>query len=214
MNTEAQLGLGWTGRVMQLLNAACTLVLVNLLFAAGTLAGLGVLGIMPAGAAAASVLLRDSTTLEREGGATRVFVRAYRRSFLRANLAGIPFLAAAALLAADALVLPRLTGPAAAVLTTLTVAIALAALLTGIVVVTLLERYDDPPAALLRYAVTVTLTSPATGAGVVVALAACGLIALAVPVFAPLAGASVPLAIAVRLIDRRLAHLDPAHPNH
>ena len=46
--SDAQVGLGWTGRVMQVLGAVWTLVLVNLLFIAGVVVGLVVAGIMPA----------------------------------------------------------------------------------------------------------------------------------------------------------------------
>lgn len=212
MSTDAQLGLGWTGRVMQLLNAVWTLVLVNLLFLAGVLIGLVLLGIMPAGTAAASVLLRGADGVERDGGAVRVFVRAYRAEFRRANLAGIPFLAAALLLAADALVLPHLAAPAAAALTAMTTVVGLVALLAWIVVIALLVRYDDGPRSLLRYAVAVPLSFPLTSAGVLVVLASFGVIAGVFPVLIPLAGMSLPLAIAVRLIDRRLARLDPQHP--
>lgn len=211
MSVDARIGLGWAGRVMQLLSAACTLVLVNILFIAGVLAGLVVLGVMPAAAATASVLLRDRTGLERDGGAARSFLRVYRRSFVRANVVGVPFLVAAALLTVDALVLPALEGPAAAVLTALTASVALLVVGAGLVAVTLLERYDDRPALLLRYAVTVTLASPSTAAGVLAALIACGVICAVFPVLLPLIGVSLPLAICVRLIDRRLAQLDPQH---
>ena len=211
MSVDARIGLGWTGRVMQLLSAACTLVLVNILFIAGVLAGLVVLGIMPAAAAAASVLLRDRTGLEHDGGAARSFVRVYRRSFVRANVVGVPFLVAAALLTVDALVLPALEGPAAAVLTALTASVAVLIVGVVLVVVALLERYDDRPAALIRYAVTVTLASPITGAGVIIVLIACGAIFAVLSVLLPLVGVSLPLVICVRLIDRRLAQLDPQH---
>lgn len=212
MSTDARLGLGWTGRVMQLLNAVWTLVLVNLLFLAGALGGLVVLGVMPAGAAAACVLLSDAAAIERDGGVVRVFVRKYRQSFRRANLAGIPFLAAVVLLAGDSLVLPHLTGPAATALTCLTAVTAVIVLLAWIVLVTLLVRYDDGPTALLRFAVTVPLTFPSSSVAVLAVLVALGIIAAVFPVVIPLAGLSLPLAIGARLIDRRLARLDPQHP--
>nr|WP_201470878.1 DUF624 domain-containing protein [Microbacterium hydrocarbonoxydans] len=212
MTVDAQVGLGWTGRVMQALQAVCTLVLVNLLFVAGVVAGLGVLGLMPAGVAAASVLLPADA--DRDGaGVTRRFVRAYRESFLRANLAGIPFLLAAALLVADAIVLPSLTGPVAAVLTALTGVVALAVLLMWIVCITLLVRYGDAPLAVLRYALTVCLTAPLTGIGVLVVIVAVAVIAGVFPVVIPLVGASLPLAVAVRLIDRRLQAIDAGRPD-
>ena len=214
LSGDAQPALGWAGRAMQMLGAVWSLVLVNLLFLAGAVAGLIVLGVMPAATAAVSVLLRDADGVDRDGGATRIFLRTYRREFRRANLTGAPLLAAAALLTADALVLPHIRGPAAAALVVLTAAAAVLVLLTGVVAVTLLARYDDRPAAVLRYALGIALTAPLTATGVVLALVSCGIIAAVLPVFVPLAGASLPLGIAARLIDRRLRTLDPGHPDH
>ena len=93
-------------------------------------------------------------------------------------------------------------------------AAAVVVVLTGIVAVTLLARYDDRPAAVLRYALGIALTAPLTATGVVLALVSCGIIAAVLPVFVPLAGASLPLGIAARLIDRRLRTLESGHPNH
>jgi uncharacterized membrane protein YesL len=215
VSADAQMGLGWTGRVMQLLQGACTLVLVNLLFAAGVVVGLGIVGVMPASVAAATVLLPGKSGKSGESGESgtvRRFVRAYRESFVRANLTGIPFLIAGVLLAADAAVLPRLGGPVAAALTALTTVVGLVVLLMFIVCVTLLVRYRDTPVAVLRYALTLPLTAPLTGAGVLLVLIAFAVIASVVPVVVPLVGASLPLALATRLIDRRLATIDARHP--
>jgi len=209
------MGLGWTGRVMQLLQGACTLVLVNLLFAVGVVVGLGIVGVMPASVAAATVLLPGKIGKSGESGeigTARRFVRAYRESFVRANLTGIPFLIAGVLLAADAAVLPRLGGPVAAALTALTTVVGLVVLLMFIVCVTLLVRYRDTPVAVLRYALTLPLTAPLTGAGVLLVLIAFAVIASVVPVVVPLVGASLPLVLATRLIDRRLATIDARHP--
>ncbi|WP_312169600.1 DUF624 domain-containing protein [Microbacterium sp.] len=215
MSADAQMGLGWTGRVMQLLQGACTLVLVNLLFAVGVVVGLGIVGVMPASVAAATVLLPGKIGKSGESGeigTARRFVRAYRESFVRANLTGIPFLIAGVLLAADAAVLPRLGGPVAAALTALTTVVGLVVLLMFIVCVTLLVRYRDTPVAVLRYALTLPLTAPLTGAGVLLVLIAFAVIASVVPVVVPLVGASLPLVLATRLIDRRLATIDARHP--
>jgi len=213
MSADVQPGLGWTGRVMQLLNAVWTLVLVNLLFLAGVLAGLVVLGVMPAATAAVSVLRHGGEVhIERDGGVVRAFVLTYRAEFRRANLTGLPFLAAALLLTADALVLPHLVGPAAAALAALTTIVALVTLLAVTVVITLLARYDDPPRALLRYAVAVPLSFPLTALGGLVVLASFGVIAMIFPVVIPLIGASLPLAISARLIEHRLAKLDLPRP--
>ena len=50
--------LGWAGRVMEWLGFATRLVLVNVLFVAGTLAGLVLFGLFPAAVAATTVLAR------------------------------------------------------------------------------------------------------------------------------------------------------------
>lgn len=213
VSSDTQVGVGWAGRVMHALAAGWTLVLVNLLFFAGALAGLLVAGIVPSAAAAVAVLLRDAESIEREGGVVRLFVREYRRMFRRAVLAGLPLLAAAVLVIMDAIALPHLGGPAAAALSALTIVVGVVAVFVGLAVVTLLVRYDDGPVALLRYAVTVALASPSTVIAVVIAVVAVVAICLVFPVVVPLIGASLILAIAARLIDRRLMKLDPQHPS-
>lgn len=212
MSAQTYAAAGWTGRVMQMLDAVWTLVLVNLLFIGGVLAGGVVAGLMPAGVAAASVLLPGGR--RADDGIVRAFVRHYRAAFRRANLTGIPFLIAGLLLAADAAALARLAGPAAAVLSGLTAIVALIVVVTLAVTLTLLARHGDRPSAVLRAAVAVALSAPATGLGVLIALLAMAVIAGVFPVTIPLVGISLPLAVAVRLIDRRLARLPigPAQP--
>ncbi|MGC3986524.1 MAG: DUF624 domain-containing protein [Pseudorhodoferax sp.] len=204
MSAETYEGAGWTGRVMQALHVVGTLVLVNLLFVAGALAGLVVAGIMPAAVAAAVVLLPGADSRD---GVVRAFLRAYRAAFRRANLLGVPFLLAAVALAADAVVLPALGGPAAALLTGLTTVAGLTVLLAWTVTITLLARGER--SASLRQAVVVVLASPLTGLGVLVALASFGAVAAIFPVVLPLLGVSLPLAMATHLVDRRLASFVP-----
>lgn len=209
MTSEAVGGLGWTGRVMQLLHVATALIAVNLMFLAGVVLGLGVLGIMPASVAAAAVLRRDDLLAGTgEGGLVRTFIATYRAEFVRANLTGIPFGIAAVLLAADAVLLPRLQGPASAVLLVLTAALAAGVAVSGVAVVALLARYQDRPVAVLRFALVLPVSFPAAGAAVFIVLAAWAVIASIVPVLLPLIGASLPLAAAVRLIDRRLHRIE------
>lgn len=209
MSGAGEMSLGWTGRVMRMLNAVCTLVLVNLLILLGTLIGLGVLGAMPSATAGAVVLLRDAETRERDGGALRLFVRVYRAEFVRSNVTGLPFVAAGLLAVADLSVLPLLAAPVAAAIGVLTVIVGIISALAALFVAVLLARYDDPPRAVRRYALSAVLASPLTAVGVLIALAGCAVIALAVPVGIPLIGAAAPLAVAARLIDRRLIQLDP-----
>ncbi|REJ07013.1 DUF624 domain-containing protein [Microbacterium bovistercoris] len=199
---------GWTGRVMRMLGFLTTLVAVNLLVIAGTAAGLVVLGLFPALVAGGTVLLRGPG----ERGALRTFLGTYGAEFRRANLVGAPFLIAGALLLADAAVLPRLAGPAGAVLLVLTGVIAAAVLVVASAAVTLLVRYDDPAPAVLRHALLVAAGSPGAALAVVVTAVAVTAVALAVPVLLPLVGMSLPLLLAMKVLDRRLMALDPGHP--
>lgn len=209
MSGAGEMSLGWTGRVMRMLDAVCTLVLVNLLILLGTLVGLGVLGAMPSAAAGAVVLLRDAERRERDGGALRLFVRVYRAEFVRSNVTGLPFVAVGLLAVADLSVLPLLAAPVAAAIGALTVIVGIISALAALFIAVLLARYDDPPRAVRRYALSAVLASPLTAVGVLIALAGCVVIALAAPVGIPLIGAAAPLAVAARLIDRRLIQLDP-----
>ncbi|WP_460796288.1 YesL family protein [Microbacterium sp. GXF0217] len=204
--------LGWTGRVMQWLRVVTALVLVNVLFLLGALAGLVLLGLMPASVAAAAVLRRNDLLLgTAEEGLFRSFWATYRAEFWRANRAGIPFWIVGILLAADLAVLPQLAGPVSAVLLVFTGALVLAAVVTFAAAVVLLSRYDgDGVAAVLRYALVLPPTSLAMSAGVLVAIAAWVLIVSIVPVLLPLIGSSIPLAISVRLIDARLDRIEDA----
>lgn len=204
-SSSETLGLGWTGRVMQLLHVVTALIAVNLMFVLGTLLGLGILGLMPASVAASAVLRRgDLLAGTAEGGVVRTFWARYRAEFRRANLAGIPFAIASVLLLADALLLPQLEGPASAVLLVLTGAVTAGTVITWIVTVALLSRHDDRPGAVLRFALALPVAALPTSIGVALTLAAWAVIVSGAPVLLPLLGAAVPLAIAVRLIDRRL----------
>ena len=211
MSAEALTGVGWTGRVMQILHVAASLVAVNVMFLLGTLLGLGVLGLMPASVAASAVLRRsDLLAGSAEGGVVRTFWTHYRAEFGRANLAGIPFGIAVLLLAADAAVLPQLQGPLAAALLVLTGILAAGAVVSAITTIVLLSRYDDSPAAVLRYALLLPITSVPMALSVLIVIVAWTAIVGALPVLLPLVGAAIPLAVAVRLIDRRLDRIDHA----
>ena len=203
--------LGPTGRVMQWLRVVTALVGTNLMFLLGALAGLVLLGVMPAAVAAATVLRRNDLLLgTAEEGVVRTFWVTYRAEFWRANRAGIPFWLVGILLAADLTVLPQLAGPFSAVLLVFTGALLLATIVTFAVAVNLLSRYDDRAFAVLRFALVVPPTSFAMSAGVLVAAAAWALIVSIVPVLLPLVGAAVPLAIIVRLVDARLDRIEDA----
>lgn len=211
MTAPALGGLGWTGRVMQVLQVVTSLIAVNVMFLLGTLLGLGILGLMPA-AVAASAVLRQGDLLSgtAEGGVVRTFWIRYRAEFARANLAGIPFGIAGLLLAADAALLPTLQGPLSAALLMLTGVVVIGTAIIAITAVVLLSRYDDRPVPVLRFALLLPLTSVPMSLGVLVVIAAWAAIVGAFPVLLPLLGVSIPLAIAVRLIDRRLDRIDHA----
>ena len=199
---------GWAERAMRMLQGVTTLVAVNLLILGGSLLGLVVAGLFPALVAAGAVLLRETG----DDGVWRGFVRTYRTEFRRANLVGAPLLAVAALLIADAALLPRVPGPLGAALLVLTAVFAAATLVVGAVAVTLLVRYDDRPSVVLRQALLIAAGSPGTALAVIVTAIAAGVLGLAVTVLLPLAGLSGPLLLALRLVDRRLVRIDPLHP--
>lgn len=199
---------GWAERAMRLLQVVTTLVLVNLLILGGALLGLIVAGLFPALVAGGAVLLG----LAGDDGAWRGFVRTYRAEFRRANLVGVPLLAGAALLIADAVLLPQVPGPFGAALLVLTAVIAAVGLAVSAVAITLLVRYADSPAAVLRQALLICAGSPGTVFALTVAVFAAGALALTVPVLLPLVGLAGPLALAVHLVDRRLRRIDPLHP--
>lgn len=201
---------GWAGRIMTWLRAVSALIIVNLLFVAGALAGAVILGIMPA-AAAATVCL----TLIRDGestGLVRRFIAEYRARFWRANALGAPFAAIIALLLADTAVLPALPGPASAALAVFTwVAGAYTAVaLIGALAIDV--RYRDGIGATLRFAAAIPFASP------IMTLALIGTIAVivaslaALPMLIPLIGIAAPLFVGGWFIDHRLAQLDPQHP--
>lgn len=201
---------GWAGRVMVWLRVVSALILVNLMFLAGVLVGVIVLGVMPAAAAATTCLtrLRDG----EHDGMIRVFIDAYRGAFWRANLLGVPFAVVLLLILADTAVLPLLPAPASAALVVVTWVIAAIAVVALGAVLTIDARYQDGPLATLRYAAMLPLISPLMSAVMLVSLTALGAALALLPMLIPLVGFSVPLFVAGWFVDHRLAGLDPGHP--
>ncbi|MFD4960091.1 YesL family protein [Microbacterium sp. NPDC058389] len=202
---------GWTGRVMAWLRIVAGLIVVNLLFVAGVIVGLVVLGLAPAALAATACLthMRDG---ELETGLVRVFVRTYRAEFWRANLIGLPFGAVAVLVALDTAVLPGLAGPVAAALAGFTWVVGAAALLAFASALTVAVRYDEKPVAVLRYAAVLPFTSPVMSLALLGTLAVIGVAFGLLPMLVPLVGFAVVLFVAGWFVDHRLAALDPDHP--
>jgi len=202
---------GWTGRVMAWLRIVAGLIVVNLLFVAGTIVGLVALGLAPAALAATACLtrMRDGAL---EAGLVRVFVRTYRAEFWRANLIGLPFGAVAVLLALDTAALPALDGRVAAALAGFTWIVGAAALLAFVSALTVAVRYDEKPGAVLRYAAVLPFTSPVMSLALLATLAVIGAALGLLPVLVPLVGFAVVLFVAGWFVDHRLAALDPDHP--
>ncbi|MDW4572074.1 DUF624 domain-containing protein [Microbacterium sp. M3] len=201
---------GWTGRVMAWLRVVSALIVVNLLFVAGTLVGLVVLGAAPAALAATACLtrLRDGV----ETGLVREFAAVYRAQFWRANLIGLPFALVAVLLAADTMVLPALDGLAAAALAGFTWVAGAAALLVFACALTVAVRYDEIVGAVLRYSVVLPFLSPVMSLAMLVTLGVVGVALTLLPMLVPLVGFAVVLFVAGWFVDHRLAALDPEHP--
>ncbi|GAA5202948.1 YesL family protein [Microbacterium jejuense] len=202
---------GWAGRVMSWLRVIAALIVVNLLFVAGTIVGLVVLGFAPAALAATAclTLLRDG---ELETGLVRTFAQAYRAQFWRANLIGVPFGVIAVLLALDTTVLPALNGPVAAALAGFTWVVGAGALLAFAAALTVAVRYDERPGPVLRYAAVLPFTSPVMSLALLVTLAVIGVALGLLPMLVPLVGFAVVLFVAGWFVDHRLAALDPDHP--
>jgi uncharacterized membrane protein YesL len=210
--------LGWAGRLMDWLRFATNLVLVNVLFAAGTLAGLVLLGAFPAAVAATTVLSR--LRAGESGHVVRDFVAVYRSRFRHANLVGSVFWLAALVLGLNLLTATVPSGaqasPVHAVLLLLSALAGTAALLATITAVTLCGRYRDSVRSIWRTAFVLPLVSPGMTLSLLATAGAAVVVFSALPVLLPLVGASLPLLLSGWLVGRRLAALGTADPasNH
>ncbi|GAA3402816.1 YesL family protein [Pseudarthrobacter polychromogenes] len=210
--------LGWAGRLMDWLRFSTRLVLVNVLFVAGALAGLVVLGVFPAAVAATTVLGRL-----RNGSAgdslVRDFITAYRFQFRHANRVGSAFWIAGVVLVLD---FASLLGPAGtampapvhAVLLALSTAAAGVTVAAAATAVGLCSRYRDSVARTWRTALMLPLVSPAMSLSLLATLAAAAVVFSGMTALVPLIGASVPLLISGWLVGHRLAGLEAAGPAH
>jgi len=203
---------GWAGTVMRWLRLAARLVAVNLLAVLGVLLGGVVLGVLPALAAAATVL---GAVAAGEGpeSVRRAFWSAYRSGFRRANRLGWPLLAVGALLAADALALPVLasatgsTGPAAVAAAGL-LALGAGLLVVGAWFLAVLRRYDEPFGRTWRFLLLAPPASPGTALGVLVTLGALAFTCWHLTALLPLAGLSAAVLLTGVLVDHRLDAID------
>ncbi|WP_158253865.1 YesL family protein [Cryobacterium sp. N22] len=208
--------IGWAGKLMHWLRFAIALVVINLLFIAGTLAGLIVLGVFPA-ATAASILLGRLRAGQPSDRLVRDFITAYRAQFWHLAVVAIPFQLAAVLVFLDLVAFQTTAvagSPVSAVLLVLLVVVSVGTLLAAFSAITICTRYRDSARSIWRYAFVLPFVSPLLSLSLILALGALTLALFQFGVLMPLIGASAPLFVAGWLIDHRLAALDAAHPAH
>ena len=206
--------LGWAGRVMQWLGFATRLVLVNVLFVAGTLGGLVLFGLFPAAVAATTVLARLRLGDHSAGDhVVRDFVKVYRSQFWHANRVGGIFWLAGVVLFLNVLTVTGTTAAASPVHAVLLVLAALAGLGTlaaAATAVALCSRYRDSVVSTWRTAFVLPLVSPLMSLSLLATLAAAVVVFSTLPVLVPLVGASLPLQLSGWVVGRRLAVLETA----
>lgn len=176
------------------------LVEVNLLVVIGTLAGGVLFGLGPALRAGSAVLHDPGLTMEPWRG----FWREWRTEWRRSNLLFAPFWLVGGLLAADAAVVGRMSGPPHAVmLAGLTLAVSWTAVALAWWPRVVL-RYDDAAPAVWRYLLLTPLIAPGVALASLIVLAATAGAALGVPLTALAAGISFPLWATGKLVDAKL----------
>ncbi|MET1050999.1 MAG: DUF624 domain-containing protein [Mycetocola sp.] len=201
--------IGWAGRVMLWLRFGVALVVLNLLFVAGTLAGLVVFGLFPAAVATSIVAARMRAGVPPES-LVRDFIAAYRGQFRHLAIVALPFHIAAVVIALDLVAFQTLAASGSALATVLLavfVASGVTTLLAALAAISICARYRTTARAIWRYAVALPLISPGTSASVLVSLGVLTYLLLAFGVLVPLVGASVPLFVAGWLLDARITRL-------
>jgi uncharacterized membrane protein YesL len=207
------------------LGFATRLVLVNVLFVAGTLAGLVLFGLFPAAVAASTVLgrLRLGSPGDNSAGdhVVRDFARVYRSQFRQANRVGSIFWLAGVVLFLNVLAVTGTTpapsgaagnSPFHAVLPVLVVVTGLGTTAAAATAIALCSRYRDSVSSIWRTAFMLPLVSPLMGLALLATMAAAAVVFSALPVLVPLVGASLPLLLSGWLVGRRLAVLETADP--
>lgn len=205
-------GIGWAGRVMGWLRLAIALVVLNLLFVAGTLAGLVVFGLFPAAVATSIVAARLRAGVPPDS-LVRDFVTAYRGQFRHLAVVSFPFTLATLLIAVDLVAFQTLAAsgdPLAAVLFAAFLTSSVLTVLAVLAAVSICSRYRASARATWRYAIVLPLVSPGLSISLLVSLGALAYALMAFGVLVPLVGASAPLFVAGWLIDARLSAL--SHP--
>ncbi|WP_337062084.1 DUF624 domain-containing protein [Kineococcus sp. G2] len=150
---------GWAVKAHDACDTLVWLAGVHALWVLGTLAGGVVLGLAPAGVAAAAVSrrrLRGETA-----GTAACFVRTWRAEFTRANVALLPAVLAGALLLANQRVFSARTGAVAELVTAATVLAGLVLAVVVLVAVPLYVHYELPLQRYLPTAAAFVLSNPA-----------------------------------------------------
>lgn len=201
--------LGWAARLMDWLRFAMQLVVLNLLFLAGTLAGLVVLGIFPS-AVATTVLLARLRAGDPGDRLVRDFLTAYRAQFVHANKVGSLFGIAGLLALLNAgLALDPTAGTAQLALSAVAVLVSGAVAVSAAAAVVICSRYRDSVLRTWRFALVLPLASPLMALGWLVSMGAVAVLLGSVNALLPLVGVSLPLLASGLLIGSRLDVLAP-----
>ena len=194
---------GWAGRLMDWLRFVMQLVLLNLLFLAGTLAGLVVIGIFPS-AVAATVVLARLRAGDQGDRLISDFVTAYRAQFVHANRVGSLFTIAGLLALLNAASLPDAATDLQLALSALAVVVSVALAASAGAAVVICSRHRDTVRRTWRYALVLPLASPVMTLAWLVSMAGVAVLLSGVSALLPLVGASLPLLVSGVVIGHRL----------
>lgn len=199
---------GWAGRLMDWLRFLMQLVLLNLLFLAGTLTGLALFGIFPS-AVAVTVLLARLRAGDPGERLVSDFVTAYRAQFLHANKVGSLFTLVGLLAVLNAAALAGAATGIELALSGLAVVVSGALAVSAGAAVVLCSRYRDTVRSTWRWALVLPLASPGMALAWLVSIGGIALLLSGVSALLPLMGASLPLLASGLVIGHRLDVLTP-----
>jgi uncharacterized membrane protein YesL len=183
------------------------LVLLNLLFLAGTLAGLVVFGLFPS-AVATTVLLARLRAGESGDQLIRDFVTAYRAQFVHANRVSSLFMFAGLLAVLNVGMLESAAAhPLQLGLSALAVVVSVALAVSAGAAVVICSRHRDTVRRTWRYALVLPLASPGMTLAWLVSMAGVAVLLSGVTALLPLVGASLPLLVSGILVGHRLDNL-------
>lgn len=195
--------LGWAARLMEWLRFGMHLVLLNLLFLAGTLAGLGIFGVFPS-AVATTVLLARLRAGNSGDHLISDFVTAYRAQFVHANRVGSLFALAGLLAVLNAASFPNAATDVQLALSALAVVVSAALAVSAGAAVVICSRHRDTVRRTWRYALVLPLASPVMTLTWLVSMAGIAVLLSGVSALLPLVGASLPLLASGVVIGHRL----------